>query len=391
MKCFRCGAEVPADQRFCGQCGVRVSDPHEETIALPAEDEGTLLRTVRLVFAGEYDVEREVGRGGMAVVFKATELALRRPVALKVLPPEVGVTPKAVERFQREARLIGELDHPNITPVYRAGQVGGILHIVMKYVEGRTLERILQDQGPLPVPVALAVLRGAARALTYAHERNIVHRDVKGANILIDRDGRVLVSDFGVALRASDVTLTAPGAIIGTPAFMSPEQCAGRRALPQSDQYALGIVAFHMLAGSVPFHGDTLAGVMQHHFFTPVPDLRRVRPDIPPQLIEVVNRALAKDPRDRYRTTREMLTAIGAVPFSEIERQESERLLRELARGTVIDRVRTEELPALPEMPTLRVPPMPPRRRLLVPVGVSAAAVLGLAAVIWGLRPWGSR
>src|SRR5207247_1491044 len=141
----------------------------------------------------------------------------------------------------------------------------------------------------------LHVLRAAARALAYAHACGIVHRDVKGANILIDSDGRVMVSDFGVALRSADVTLTADGTVIGTPPFMSPEQCAGRRAGPQSDQYSLGIVAFQMLAGSVPFHADTLAGVMHHHFFTPVPDLPLVRDDLPPPLLDVPRPAPAPD------------------------------------------------------------------------------------------------
>src|SRR5207249_981439 len=159
----------------------------------------------------------------------------------------------------------------------------------------------------------------------YAHDRGIVHRDLKGANILVDRDGRVMVSDFGVALRASDVTLTADGTVIGTPPFMSPEQCAGRRAGPQSDQYSLGIVAFQMLTGAVPFQADTLLGIMHHHFFTPVPDVRLVRDDVPSALIDVLHVALAKEPGARYASTRDMLTAVEAIPFSEADRRESAR------------------------------------------------------------------
>ena len=381
MKCFRCTAVVPDGQRFCGNCGVQVSDPHTDTMVVPEEDGGTLLRTVRHVFAGEYDVQEELGRGGMAVVFKATEVALRRPVALKVLPPDSGLTPKAMERFKREAQLVAELDHHNITPVYRAGQVGGILHIAMKFVEGRTLDRIVQDQGALPVPVVLAVLRAATRALTYAHERDIVHRDVKSGNILIDRDGRVLVSDFGVALRASDVTLTAAGTVIGTPAYMSPEQCAGRRATPQSDQYSLGVVAFQMLVGGLPFQAENLAGLMQHHFFTPVPDLTKVRPDLPSVLVELVNRTLAKDAAHRFATTREMLTALGAVPFTETERTASEGMLRDLARGTVIDRVQTAEMPALPDVPTMLVEPARWGRRRSLGRTLAAAAAITVVGI----------
>jgi eukaryotic-like serine/threonine-protein kinase len=387
MKCFRCGATVAEGSSFCGKCGTQVMDPEGSTLALPpVDDSDSLLHRVRHVFAGEYDVESEIGRGGMAVVFKAIEVAVHRPVALKVLPPELGLTVKAVERFKREGRLAGALDHPDITPVYRAGQTGGLLHIAMKYVEGRSLDRILEDQGALPIPVVLAVLRAAARALTYAHERDIVHRDVKGANILVDRDGRVLVSDFGVALQESDVTLTAAGTVIGTPAYMAPEQCAGRRALPQSDQYSLGVVAFQMLTGSVPFRSETLAGIMQHHFFTPIPDLSRVRHDIPARLIDVVNRMLAKDPAQRFASTRELLIAIGAVPYTETERHESERLLRELARGTVIDRVRTEEIPAPPDIPTMLIEPAPPHAVRWT--RTRAASALAAFALIASVALW---
>src|SRR6266542_5333289 len=134
----------------------------------------------------------------MGIVFRATEVGLQRQVALRVLSPDLGLTGRAVARFKREARTVAELEHPNIVPVYRVGQLGGVLHIAMKFIEGRSLDAIVEAQGPLPVPVILYVLRGTTRALAYAHDRGIVHRDVKGAKILVDRDGRVMVSDFGV-------------------------------------------------------------------------------------------------------------------------------------------------------------------------------------------------
>src|SRR5438094_212610 len=222
----------------------------------------------------------------------------------------------------------------------------------MKFIEGRSLDAIIEAQGALPVPVVAYVMRGPSREAGYAHDRGIVHRDLKGANILVDRDGRVMVSDFGVALRASDVTLTADGTVIGTPPFMSPEQCAGRRAGPQSDQYSLGIVAFQMLTGAVPFQADTLLGIMHHHFFTPVPDVRLVRDDVPSALIDVLHVALAKEPGARYASTRDMLTAVEAIPFSEADRRESERLLRALAAGSLVEKIAIRGLPALPTGPT---------------------------------------
>src|SRR5437867_8467625 len=391
-KCFRCGSELESTARFCPNCGTPVSDPQSATVVLPSEAGDDLLQRLRLVLAGEYEVEQELARGGMAVVYRATEVGLGRVVALKVLPPDLGLTPRAVERFKREARMVAELDHPNIIPVFRVGQSGTILYIVMKFVEGLALDAILEAQGALPVHTALYVLRGATRALAYAHECGIVHRDIKGGNLLVDRDGRVLVSDFGVALRAADITLTADGAVIGTPPFMSPEQCAGRRAGPQSDQYSLGIVAFQMLTGAVPFHADTLPGIMHHHFFTPVPDVQLVRDDVPSALIDVLHVALAKEPGARYMSTRDMLAAVEAIPFSEVDRRESERTLRALAAGAPVGKVATRLLPALPESPTLAMGlPAPPPRRRPSRQRARLAAVGAVASVVVGAAWWISR
>ncbi len=387
MKCFRCGAQVPESARFCPSCGTLTMDPHDATVTIETGDPEALFHRVRMVLAGEFDVERELARGGMGVIFKATEVGLRRSVAVKVLPPDLGLSVKTAERFKREARMVAELDHPNIIPVYRVGQLGGILFIAMKFIEGRSLGLILDTQGPLPVPVALYVLRGVARALAYAHDRHIIHRDIKGANILVDRDGRVMVSDFGVALRAADVNLTADGAVIGTPTFMSPEQCAGRRTGPQSDQYSVGIVGFQMLSGVVPFRADTIAGMMQHHFFTPAPDVRQARDDVPAALAEVLNQALQKDPAARFSSTHDMLAALEVIPFSESDRRESEHVLRQLVQGTVIAKVPARSLSPLPESPTLPLTRVAPRkRRLPVRAGMAASGVLLLGLALGVMR-----
>ncbi len=384
MRCFQCGSQLPEGTRFCGHCGLQVSDPDAATVVVEVEESEAFLARMRRIFAGDYDVEREIARGGMAIVYRATETALRRPIALKVLRPDIGISAAAAERFKREAQTVASLDHPNIIPVYRVGQFGGVLHIAMKFIEGRSLDVILDAQGALPVPVVLAVLREAARGLAFANERGIVHRDVKAANILIDTDGRVIVTDFGVALRASDVTLTTAGTLIGTPAYMSPEQCSGKRAGPQSDQYSLAVVAFQMLTGSTPFESDTLAGIIQHHFFTPPPDLRIARQDIPPTLLAVVARALNKSAAQRFGSTGDMLAALEEIPFTEADRSLSQRLLSDLALGRETPRISTGALPALPDMPTLAVPPgaARPPRRLGRWVGY-AAAVSFLAAGAW--------
>jgi serine/threonine protein kinase len=344
--CQRCGAAIATGSRFCPSCGRQVIDPGASTLLVGAADDA-LLAEVRHALSGEYDLDREVGRGAMAVVYRATESGLGRRVALKVLPPEMTMSRELTERFKREARLAASLEHPNIIPVYREGQAGRFLFMAMKFIEGRSLEDIIESQGPLPVPVVLHVLRAATSALAYAHERGIVHRDVKSANILVDRDGRVVVTDFGIARAAEDASLTSTGTMVGTPYFMSPEQCAARRIGPQSDQYSLGVVAFQMLTGSVPFQAETLPGIMHHHFYTQVPDLGDARLDVPVALRELIDRALAKKPENRFASTQAMLAAVEAVPFAEENQQQGLAHLRDLARGAPIPVVGISALPAL--------------------------------------------
>jgi len=388
VKCFGCGTQVPATSRFCGNCGRLVVDPNTSTVVDEVADD-TLLDRLRRVLAGDFEVERELARGGMGIVFRAVDEQAKRPVALKVLSPDLGLTPRAAERFKREGRMVAELEHPNIVPVYRVGQIGGILFMAMKFVEGRSLDQILDAQGPLPVSAIVLVLQAAARALFFAHERGIVHRDVKAANILLDRDGHVMVSDFGVALRASDITLTIDGAVIGTPGYMSPEQCAGQRATPQGDHYSLGMVAFQMLTGALPFQADTLAGIMHHHFFTPLPDVRVARDDVSPELARIIGRLTAKKPADRYSTTRDLLTELESLPLETAARREGERLLRRLATGDAVDAVTTRSLPALPDTPTLQFDAAPrPRARRSTAWKQRAWAGTASAVVVLGLAGW---
>ncbi len=306
-----------------------------------------MLEIVRAALTTEYDVEREIGRGGMGIVYKATERELRRAVALKVLPPGLALGQQVVDRFKREAQMAAALDHPNIIPIYRVGQTGNLSYLAMKYVEGPSLDDVIATQGALPVTIVVTVLRAGASALAFAHERGIVHRDIKPANILLDGDGRVIVTDFGVARAVEKASMTTTGSVIGTPYFMSPEQCAGKVAGPQSDQYSLGVVAFQMLTGTVPFHAETLAAIIQHHFFTPAPDVRAARADLPPELVAIVNRMLSKDPDQRYGTTRELLSAIKSIRLPLSEPMTGESMLRNLAQGGTVATVTTGELPPL--------------------------------------------
>jgi serine/threonine protein kinase len=326
----------------------------------------------------------------MAIVYEAIDIQLGRRVALKVLPPEMAMRRSMAERFKREAKMAAALDHPNIVPVYRVGQAGGLLYIAMKFIKGRALDTILESQGPLHIPVVLLILRAASRALAYAHERGIVHRDVKSANIMIDTEGHAVVSDFGIARAVEEPNITATGTVVGTPYFMSPEQCAARRIGPQSDQYSLGVVAFQMLTGTVPFSADTLPGIMHHHFYTDVPDVRSSRPEIPAPLHEIINKMLSKKSEHRYASTAALATAIQEIPLGEPERRDAERILRDLAGGAPAPRINVDTLPPL--LSSVRLTPADGsaihglfRRRFSQPVMALAGA---LTLVLAGGTGW---
>jgi len=380
-QCQRCGAAIAPGSRFCPSCGRQVLDPAASTLLLGANDDA-LLAEVRHALSGEYDIDREVGRGAMAVVYRATEAGLGRRVALKVLPPEMTLSRELTERFKREARLAASLEHPNIIPVYREGQAGRFLFMAMKFIEGRSLEDIIESQGPLPVSVVVQVLRAATSALAYAHDRGIVHRDIKSANILVDRDGRVVVTDFGIARAAEDASLTSTGTMVGTPYFMSPEQCAARRIGPQSDQYSLGVVAFQMLTGSVPFQAETLPGIMHHHFYTQVPDVANARLDVPVALRDIIDRALAKKPEQRFASTQAMVEALEAVPFPEEDHLQGLAHLRDLAHGTPIPAVGISALPALAS--SIRLTPQSGPITPAPTSAISPWAIALVAAVVLG-------
>jgi hypothetical protein len=281
-----------------------------------ASSDDQLLNMTKEHLGKDYRIDKELGRGGMAVVYKGVEIALERTVAIKVVPPDSANSGQAAERFKREAKLAASLDHPNIIPVYRVGQAGPLHFMAMKFVEGRAVDGVIEQQGALPLSVCVAILKYSALGLAFAHDRKIIHRDIKPANILVDKDGRVMVSDFGIARALDEMSMTASGMMIGTPYYMSPEQCGGQKVSAQSDQYSLGIMGFQMITGEVPFLAESMVGVIQHHYMTPVPDILQVRSDVPKELIDVIYCALNKDPADRFATTKDMATALENVPLS---------------------------------------------------------------------------
>jgi serine/threonine-protein kinase len=265
--------------------------------------------------AGRYSLERELGRGGMGVVYLAREVRLDRPVAIKLLPPAMAADPKLRERFLREARTAAKLSHPNVIPIHAVEELGGgggqFVFFAMAFVEGETLTALVRRRGPLPPSEAARVLRDVAWALAYAHGQGVVHRDVKPDNILIESTGRVLVADFGIAGVVAGAGGLAAGEVIGTPEFMSPEQALGEAIDARSDLYSLGIVGYFVLSGSLPFEGGKATEVLAKQVTEPAPPLASTAPLVPRRLAQAIDRCLAKDPTDRPDGTAALAEQLG--------------------------------------------------------------------------------
>lgn len=264
---------------------------------------------------GKYQIESLIGRGGMAAVYRAHDTALNRAVAIKVLDPALAIDPNAVERFKREAVTAANLEHPAIVRVYDVEQAGTLHYIAMRYVQGTTLREILRDNGALPLDVALRILDPIASALHYAHSHGVIHRDVKPGNILVEPDGTVLLTDFGIARAADNAqsSLTAVGHVMGTADYLAPEQISGRPAEPRSDVYSLGVVLFEMLTGKPPFASDITATVLYRQVHEKPPTLRQSNPRLPTDLQPIMDRVLAKNPAVRYADPRDLVRDLGAV------------------------------------------------------------------------------
>lgn len=272
------------------------------------------------VLESQYEVEKEIGRGGMGIVYRARDKRLKRPVAIKLLPPELAFRSEIRSRFLREAEMAAQLSHPNIVPIYSVDEREGLVYFVMALVEGENLGTRIATKGPVPPAEARRILREVGDALAYAHSQNTVHRDIKPDNILIDAaTGRTMVTDFGIARavsEGSDSKLTATGIAIGTPAYMSPEQSAGDRDIDgRTDLYALGIVAYQMLCGDLPFNATSAPALLVKHLSErPVPIDQRAM--VPPDLARAVMLCLEKNPDDRFPDARSLVQALetGNVP-----------------------------------------------------------------------------
>ena len=318
--CGKCGTPISPGQRFCAGCGADVSGQQGNvaTAFVPKQDmvRATMSQTalhdvVRHATIGEYEILAELGRGGMATVYLGHDIALDRKVAIKVMSPALLTGDGMVERFKREARTAASLSHPNIIPIYAVKEGDQIVYFVMKFVEGRPLDSIIKETGKLPIQMVQQILQQVGAGLGYAHKRGIIHRDVKPANVMVDTEGWAVVTDFGIAKVTETKGLTMTGATVGTPSYMSPEQCAAKELTGASDQYSLGVMAYEMLAGKLPFNADSIMAIMYSHFNDPPPPIDEVRPDCPPEIVTAVMRMLAKEPADRFPTVEDAISAIG--------------------------------------------------------------------------------
>jgi len=306
----------------------------------------TLINTL---FDGRYRILRKLGAGGMANVYLAEDQELGRRVAIKILNERHANDEQFVERFRREAKNAAGLSHPNIVSIFDRGQAEGTYYIAMEYLDGRSLKELITARGPAPIPVSVDYARQILAALRVAHRQNLVHRDIKPHNVLVDGEGRVKVTDFGIA-RAGPSQMTEEGSIIGTAQYLSPEQAQGAPVTPASDLYSVGIVLYELLTGSVPFGGETPVELAMKHLSKVPEPPSRLRPEVPRDLDFVVMRALAKSPDERYQSADEMdadlaRVARGVSVSPETEEAATAIIARPITAATVLAPPATPHLP----------------------------------------------
>ena len=330
---------------------------------------------VGTLLSKRYRLDAQVGTGGMSTVYRAFDTVLERQVAIKLMHREIAGDSDQLERFRREARAVAQLNHPHVVGVIDAGEEGeedGFTtpYIVFEYVEGETLKQRIRRHGRLPIAEAVAYSIEIARALGAAHERHIVHRDVKPQNVLVDEEGAAKVTDFGIARTLHQEGLTADGRVLGTTDYVSPEQALGHAVSGQSDLYSLGIVLFEMLTGEVPFKGENQVAVAMKHVREELPDVQMRRPEVSAALAAVLDRATAKDLDRRYRDAREMISDLEDV------------LAIETARTGQVTGEATTVLRSLPETTRKRVP-LRARSSTKMLLGLLLVALAGAAGLAY--------
>jgi len=307
-RCPYCQEEILEAARKCKHCGEWLEDPPETSSSGTMSTNPETL--VRDAMSAEYNIEKELGRGGMAIVYKAVQENLGREVALKVLPQGMTHDEKTVERFHREAQSAAQLNHTNIVTIFDEGELNGVHYMAMEYLKGRDLHEIVQEEGPVSPDEAVSLIAPVADALGYAHEQGTVHRDVKSSNVMVTDVGRPVLMDFGIAYAGSDSRLTQTGTVLGTPEYMSPEQARGNDVDARGDLYSLGVVLYESLTGKMPHTGGHPMSVVYkvlHESYTPP---SQINSNIPDWLEQIIAKLLKKDPDDRYQTGQEAADAL---------------------------------------------------------------------------------
>jgi serine/threonine-protein kinase len=370
-----------------------------------ASGEDPLRDRLEAVFGRELVVEREIGRGAMGAVFAAFDPALQRRVAVKSLLPEVEMDSAIAERFMREARIAAALQHANIVSVYGVRSGDGVRAIVMQYVEGRGLDRVLAETPLMAFPTAAKILADVAGALQHAHDRRVIHRDIKPANVLLGYDGRAMVTDFGIARQFGATRITEEGLVMGTLPYISPEGALGTETSAASDQYSLGVMAFEMCVGVRPFRGS-VQELLHAHAHVPAPSVALARPELPVVVAEAIQRMLAKDPRVRWPNVAEVERLFRAqVVDADAAARHMAQMSQPVPRaGSAVMRAQTtrvgvpaQGMPAAAELPATVVPgalvasappptvatrPAPPsKKKYAIPAFVVVALLV--AGVIW--------
>ena len=323
-KCSDCEVALPDAARFCFICGRALGGESHGTKSFSGGDDEVVAATqARLAHAlgSRYLVREVLGKGGMGIVFLADDIANEEQVAIKVLRPELSGDDTGVARFQREAEIAAKLKHPGVIPILQVGSEQGLHYFVMRYVDGCSLDALLRErkseQRPLPIAAVARILGEAAATLAHAHRAGIVHRDVKPANIMLDGESRVLLTDFGISKSApassgatTAAALTEFGTVLGTPHYLAPEQALSRTVDGRADQYALAIVGFEMLTGAVPFDDETPHGIIHQHVNELPPRVTTLRPEVPEHMAAAIARALMKAPSHRFATMEEFARAL---------------------------------------------------------------------------------
>ena len=339
-----------------------------------------LLEALRSATLGDYEVLTQLGQGGMATVYLAHDISLDRKVAIKVMNPALVSGEGMVERFKLEARTSAGLSHPHIIPIYAVKEMEDLLFFVMKFIDGRPLDSIIKEAAPLPIPMVRTVITKVGDALGYAHRRGVIHRDIKPANIMIDGEGMPIVTDFGIAKVADKQGLTMTGATIGTPTYMSPEQCNALAITGASDQYSLGVMAYEMLTGRPLYDGDSVMTIMFKHVHDEPPAPDEFGADVPADLGSAITKMLQKKPEDRWETIEAALPSIGGgqAAYDDSVRTALIEFAKHSENREILQRVSTPRSP----IPASMGPPIDSAETVRLSSGVQTGAAAPPTAVM---------